>query len=118
MQRMHEILLIRLSAIALQMIYRKLVRLNIDIITHHIRGEQLTVTIVDQPTRSIHRLVLYVLIVGPLRQVIATLRLQNLPVVESAKQRRHTKTDEQEDEHLTITCSAQCWVHRLAPFCK
>ena len=70
----------------------------------------------DQPAWSIEYLVLQVLIVGLLREIIAAMRLENLPVVQPSQQYQHSESHQQENEHLSPPRPLHFAIHALASF--
>src|SRR5260370_24547904 len=98
------------------MIYRELQWFNVNVVTHNIRSQYVALDVVDQPARRVQYCVLSVLKVSALRQLVATLRLEHLPVIEPCQQYPYAEEDQQENEHLPAACSLHFCVPLLASF--
>src|SRR5579885_1203267 len=97
------------------MVNRKLDRLDIDIVAHNIGRQDAPLGVVDEAARRVQHDILYMFVAGKLRQVMAAMRFNDLPVVESAQQDQHAEADQQENEHLSIAGASQFLAHFLPP---
>src|ERR1700730_17274637 len=94
--------------IGIGMIDHELDGLDIDIVAHHISGEDMASGIKDDAAWSIDYLILNVLCIGLLCKILCP---DDLPVVEPAQQAQHSQTNEQKDEHLSMASPSQFSVH-------
>src|SRR5438105_172640 len=81
-------------------------RFNVNIVAHHIGGQDMPLGVIDNATRCVQCFRLNMFIISELCQFCST---NDLPVVEATEKSSHAQAHKQEDEHLTIT--------RLTQFC-
>src|SRR5437588_9617233 len=93
------------------MIYGELNWLNIDIITYNVCRKNMSLVVINESTRGIQDEILCMLIVRLLCQIITTMRLQHLPVIQPAQKYQHAEANQQEDEHLPVSCPSQFFAH-------